>query len=122
MPTEFEGLPKLSFRSRRRERLQKVLKKEPKPAVPEGAKPEPEEKKPHTKGGAVQNLEDRVIQQQDVEGLMKILTPREREVYELVVTEGRTNVEAARILGVSDEAIRQRRASISSKTRLKFKK
>lgn len=122
MPTESEGLPKRSLRSRLKERLDKILKKEPAPAVPEGAKPEPEEKKPRTTGGAVQTLEDRVIQQQDVESLMRSLTPREREVYELVITEGRTNAEAARILGVTDEAIRQRQAAIASKARMKLKK
>jgi len=119
---EPEQPPRRSLRSRLKERIKKALGKDEPPAVPEGADAKPSSDKPRAKGSAVQNLEDRMIQQQDVESLMKWLTPREREVYELVITEGRTNADAARILGVSDEAVRQRRAAIAAKARLKFKK
>jgi RNA polymerase sigma factor (sigma-70 family) len=125
MPEFSEGIPKPSLGRRIIEKIKKITGQKPEaPVRPEGSdesvSPEKTVKKqPRTSG---QNVEEDIITKQQKEKAYNSLTPREKEVYRLIFESGMTNAEAAKELGVTDEAIRHRRTAIESKFRYTFKR
>lgn len=114
---KFEGPPKRSLVSIVKERLQNLVKKKPAPVMPEGAKPEPSQKKQILQSG---NLEDMVLDKVAFEKALTHLTPKSQEAVRLVYVEHKSFHEAAQELGITDTALHNRLQRAYSEIRFRM--